>query len=261
MEAIKGLNPSRSVIYKSVEERDLKLHIFNPTDHQDSQNKPVIIYFFGGGWVSGTPTQFFPHCHHLASRGLVAISAEYRVKNNDGTSPIECVKDGKSAVRWVKKNATELGIDPNKVILGGGSAGGHVAAACATTQGFEEEHECSEISTIPNALVLYNPVFDNGPEGYGHERVKDYWKEFSPYHNLSESTPPTLVLLGTQDDLIPVKTAEGYRDRMTELGGRCDLVLYEGQQHGFFNLGKNPEYYEKTQKDSDKFLSSLGLLS
>jgi acetyl esterase/lipase len=192
---------------------------------------------------------------------MVAVSAEYRVKNRHGTTPYECVKDGKSAIRWVRMHAPELGINPDRIAAGGGSAGGHVAAATGTVKGFEEPSEDKTISAKPNALVLFNPVFDNGPGGYGHDRVQDHWQDFSPMHNIDKDTPPTIVFLGTKDKLIPVSTAQKYRDLMTQAGRRCDLHLYEGQPHGFFNYrdGKNTYYYQ-TVIEADRFLASLGYL-
>jgi acetyl esterase/lipase len=188
---------------------------------------------------------------------MVAICAEYRVKMQHQTTPKECVMDGKSAVRWIRSHAKELGIDPDRLAAGGGSAGGHVAAATGTTQGMEEIGQDLSISSKPDALVLFNPVFDNGPEGYGHNRVKDYWQDFSPMHNIGKDAPPTIVFLGTKDSLIPVAAAEEYKRRMEEQDRRCDLHLYEGQPHGFFNRAR---YYE-TLLETDRFLISLGFLS
>ena len=188
---------------------------------------------------------------------MVAICADYRTKKKHNTSPQECVKDGKSAVRWIRRHAKELGIDPNRLAAGGGSAGGHVAAATGTLKGFDEEGEDTSVSCVPNALVLFNPVFDNSPDGYGHDRVKAYWKQFSPMHNIAKGTPPTVVFLGTKDKLIPVPTAQEYKKLMERVGARCDLHLYEGQKHGFFNRAR---YYE-TLLEADKFLVSLGFLS
>lgn len=258
------MEPTDVVAYKRVqneagEAEDLHLHIFTPEGHGQEDKRPAIVFFFGGGWNGGTPSQFFPHGAYLASRGMVAISAEYRVKSRHGTSPQACVMDGKSAVRWIRAHAEELGIDADRLAAGGGSAGGHVAAATATVTGFDDAKDDVKISCRPNALVLFNPVFDNGPEGYGYDRVADYWQDFSPMHNLSENTPPTVVFLGTQDKLIPVSTAEAYKKRMVENGCRCDLHLYDGQAHGFFNF-KNYENYVATVKEMDKFLASLGYL-
>lgn len=252
--------PDRMVRYKTVGDVELTLHVFNPPGHEAKDKRPAIVFFFGGGWNGGSPDQFYPQSEYLASRGMVAISAEYRVKKQHKTSPRECVQDGKSAVRWVRANSGSLGIDPNKLAAGGGSAGGHVAAAVALTDGFNEKGEDLFVSCRPNALVLFNPVFDNGPTGYGHDRVKAYWEAFSPMHNLDESAPPTIVFLGTRDSLIPVATAEEYKSRMEALGARCELRLYEGQPHGFFNQWKKNHKYRETMIETDEFLASLGYL-
>lgn len=251
------VQPGRIVEYKRVGDSTLTLHLFNPPGHKADDQTPAIVFFFGGGWTGGVPKQFYKQSAHLASRGMVAICAEYRIESKHQTSPRECVKDGKSAMRWVRSHAVELGIDPDRIAAGGGSAGGHVAAATATLAGFNEEGEDISVICKPAALVLFNPVFDNGPEGYGYDRVKDYWKEFSPLHNLDASAPPTLVMLGTKDNLIPVATAEAYQAKMKALGVRCDLILYEEQPHGFFNQAK----YQETLQAADDFLVSLGYLS
>lgn len=255
---IKGFKPDKTVIYKSVDEIDLKLDIFNPDGHQPTDKKPAILFFFGGGWSKGSMTQFHPFSDYIAKRGMVAICVDYRVSSRHETTPKECVQDGKSAMRWVRKHAAELGVDPDKILAGGGSAGGHIAAAVATLKGFNEKGEDENSSTRPVALVLCNPVFDNGPKGYGHKRVEAYWKEFSPMHNISKSTPPTIVFLGTKDKFIPVSTAEKYKELMEKSGGRCDLHIYQDETHGFFNH-KKAKYPEVIQ-DMDKFLVSLGYL-
>ena len=249
-------NPDKIVRYKTVGELELTLHVFNPPGHSNTALRPAIVFFFGGGWQGGTPTQFYKQSVYLASRGMVALCADYRTESKHGTPPEACVRDGKSALRWIRAHAAELGIDPQRVAAGGGSAGGQVAAATGTTQGFDEDGEDTSISCRPDALVLFNPVFDNGPGGYGHDRVKDDWEAFSPMHNINTNTPPTIVFLGRRDGLVPVATAEAYKMRMEEVGARCDLHLYDGQPHGFFNVAR---YYE-TLLEADKFLVSLGFL-
>ncbi|MBI1177467.1 alpha/beta hydrolase fold domain-containing protein [bacterium] len=256
---VDGFTPDKALIYKTVGKTELKLHVFNPAGQKHTDRRPAVVFFFGGGWNGGSPSQFYPHCHYLASRGMVAMSAEYRVKSRDNTVPRECVKDGKSAVRWIREHADELGIDPNRIAAGGGSAGGQMAAATGTTKAFEEPNENRKISSRPNALVLFNPVFDNGPTGYGYDRVKEYWQDFSPMHNIDETTPPMVVFFGTKDELVPVKTAEEYQRRMKANGRRCDLHLYPGQPHGFFNY-RNREFYNRTVIEMDRFLASLGYL-
>lgn len=257
----KTVAPDKRIVYKTVPGKDggkfeLKLHLFNPKDHKSGDKRPAIVFFFGGGWIEGSVEQFYPQSNYLASRGMVAICAEYRTENSHGTSPQECVKDGKSAMRWVRKHTGQLGIDPKKLAAGGGSSGGHIAAACAMVKGFNEDREDTSVSCRPEALVLFNPVFDNGPEGYGYDRVKEYWQSFSPMHNIDKDTPPTVVFFGTKDIHTPVATAEKYKELMENNGVRCDLHLYKDQEHAFFNEAK---YYE-TLLEADRFLISLGYL-
>jgi len=255
---IRGFDPDERLVYKTAGETELKLHVFYPEGHKASDQRPAIVFFFGGGWVDGSPSQFFPHCDYLASRGMVAMSAEYRVRSRYQTTPRECVQDGKSAVRWIRQHAETLGIDPEHILAGGGSAGGHVAAATGTLDSFEEDGEDLSISSRPVALVLFNPVFDNGPNGYGHDRVKDYWEAFSPMHNIDRETPPTVVFFGTKDKHVPASTAKEYKRRMEDFQRRCDLYLYKDQVHGFFNYGRG--FYEQPVQDMDRFLVSLGYL-
>jgi acetyl esterase len=230
--------PTTKVVFKKTEKLNLDLHIFTPEGHKAGDNRPAIVFFFGGGWNGGSPSQFYPHCQHLASKGMVAISANYRTKKSSGTTPDKCVIDGKSAVRYIRQHAKELGINPDMLAAGGGSAGGHVAAAVATTKGYHEEGEDAAISTTPNALVLFNPVYDNGPEGYGYDRVKDYYKSFSPMHNIRKGMPPTLTFLGTKDSLIPVATAEAFKAKMESVGSRSELMLFKDRTHGFSTRAK-----------------------
>ncbi len=252
------LDGARSEVYKSIGDTRLSLYIFEPTGHKATDRRPAAVFFFGGGWNGGTPTQFEPHCRYLASRGMVAITADYRVKSRNGTTPFECVKDGKSAVRWVRANAARLGIDPHRIAAGGGSAGGHVAAATGTVPGLEEDGEDQTVSAVPNALILFNPVYDNGPDGYGYDRVSDRYKEISPLHNIRVGAPPTVVFLGTEDKLIPVTTAKKYEEAMKAVGSRCDTHLYENQPHGFFNKGRSGDrFYLQTVRAMDEFLISL----
>ena len=252
--------PDRVVVYKRVGGGELRLHIFTPAGQGAGERCAAVVFFHGGGWNGGEADQFFPQCEYFASRGMVAMSADYRTATSHGTSPAECVKDGKSALRWVRRHAAELGIDPDRLAAGGSSAGGQMAAAAGTIAGFNEEGEDLSISCRPDVLVLFNPVFDNGPGGYGYERVGEYWREFSPLHNIAADMPPAIVFLGDKDDLIPPATGEEFKRRMTEKGIRCDLHIYANQPHGFFNYA-NREMFVETVIEADKFLASLGFLT
>ena len=86
------------VVYKTVNEAALKMHVYRP--RKPAVPAAAIVFFFGGGWKNGSPDQFFAHCEHLAARGMVAISAEYRVKSRHGATPFDCVADARSAIRY-----------------------------------------------------------------------------------------------------------------------------------------------------------------
>lgn len=258
-----NLPAARAEIYKKASGDDLYLYIFDSEGHDAAKKKlPAIIFFFGGGWSSGSPDQFEQHSRYLAKRGMVAICADYRVKSRQQTTPKECVADGKSAIRWIRANAERLGIDPNRIVAGGGSAGGHVAAATGMIDGMDDPaDQKSSVSSKPNALALFNPVYDNSPGGYGNNRVKEWFPLISPAHNISKDDPPTIVFLGTKDNLIPVATAEKFKADMEAVGLKSVLHLYEGQEHGFFNESKGgTENFLDTLRKTDAFLVGLGYL-
>lgn len=247
------------VTYKEVDSVSLDLTFYYPTHFGENTKYPVIVFFFGGGWKGGSIAQFREHARYFASRGMMAVLADYRVSNRHHTSPFEAVKDAKSAIRYLRKSAGKLGIDKNRIVASGGSAGGHLAAAAGNISGLEEESEDLTVSSKPDALVLFNPVFDNGPQGYGYDRIGERYPEISPIHNIRQGAPPTIVFLGTEDQLIPVATAKEYQAKMENVGSRCDLFLYEGEKHGFFNI-KNEKNYKNTLYKADQFLQSLGYL-
>ena len=189
------LSPDEIVQWKKVPQRDrpLELHYFYPDNFKTTDSRPTVLFFFGGGWSGFNPNQFYPQAKYFASRGMLAICATYRTTGYYKTEPWHCVEDAKSAVRHLRSKASSLGIDPKRLIVGGGSAGGHLAAATATIKDWDSKDDDLQISSIPNVLLLFNPVFDNGPGGYGNNkkdsRVKDYWEKISPLHNLDGRQP------------------------------------------------------------------------
>ena len=251
-------------VLKETPQIKLRLHIFFPKDHKTTDRRPAIVFFFGGGWTGGSPGQFQRHSSYLASRGMVAACAEYRVKRKHDTTPFECVADGKSAVRWLRAHAAELGIDPDRLAAGGGSAGGHVAASTATLKGFDEPGEDLSVSSVPTALALFNPVVDTTKTGWqgGYRQLGARAEELSPVHHLEKGAPPTIIFHGSADKAVPVENVERFRDKMKELGSECKLIVFEGKGHGFFNYGRDKNVpYKKTVREMDLFLVALGYLA
>ena len=250
---------SDSILYKRVDSTSLYLFVDYPPGFDRSQTYPALVFFFGGGWRGGTTDQFEPQARYFARRGMICIRADYRVYGRHGTSPFESLMDAKSAIRYLREHAGQLHIDPQRIVASGGSAGGHLAAATALVKDFNEASDLLSYSCVPNALVLFNPVIDNGPGGYAFDRIGEHYKAFSPLHNIRAGAPPTIFFLGTEDNLIPVETAHYYQLVMEKAGSRCDLFLYDGQGHGFFNPGRGG-FYKKTVAEANRFLTSLGYL-
>ena len=257
--SIQICNSQEEILYKRVDTTQLFLEVHYPPNMESSRSYPAMVFFFGGGWVGGNRSQFLHQAQYFAKRGVVCFLADYRTSKVNGTTPFESVKDAKSAIRFIRKNATKFNIDVTKLIASGGSAGGHLAAATALVEGYNDPADDMSIDCIPNALVLFNPVVDNGPGGYGYERIGEAYKDFSPLHNIKKDAPSTILFLGTKDHLIPVVTAEYYKLVMEKVESRCDLKLYDGKGHGFFNY-KDFESYKSTVAAADQFLVSLGYL-
>ncbi|MDG2170377.1 MAG: alpha/beta hydrolase, partial [Opitutales bacterium] len=229
------MEPTQKVVYKTVDNRSLNLHIFNPEGHQATDTRVVFITFHGGGWVNRDARYFYPFVDHFAKKGMVGISVGYRLHDKKaGISVFDCVKDARSAVRYVRKHARELGINPNKIIVSGGSAGAHLAAGTALFDDVNETTDDLTVSTTPNLLVLYYPVIDTSVDGYGNEKIGDRWKELSPVDQVHSSMPPTLVLHGTGDEITPYAGAKQFEQNMLEADNQCQLISVEGGRHGYF---------------------------
>jgi acetyl esterase/lipase len=247
-------------IYKKVDDRELALYVTKPDGWKSTDTRPAIVFFHGGGWTGGSPGQFTEHSRYFASRGLVCVQVQYRLLDKKNSDPPEiCVRDAKSGMRWVRSRASELGIDPDRIASGGGSAGGHLAAFVGMVDGNDDPADDLKISPKSNAMLLFNPVFDNGPGGWGAKRVGDRFKEFSPFHNVTKDDPPAIVFLGSKDALIPVKTAHNFQKSMKTSGVDCEVMIFDGMTHGFFNYGKHDgkPYYE-TVTACDRMLAKLG---
>lgn len=270
---------SRVEVYRTIGDVKLNAYIFEPKDHAKTDRRPAAVFFFGGGWKGGTPGQFLPQCLHLAERGMVAISVDYRVSSRHKVFPQDCVRDAKAAIRWVRANAERLGVDPDRIVAGGGSAGGHLAAATALLPGFEDEDN-KGVSSTPNAMLLFNPAVVLAPvEGHPDllpaekfadiaERCDGRPQEVSPYHFVRAGLPPSIIFHGTNDEAVAFPTVQLFQKAMSAASNRCELKAYEGQPHGFFNPGRWKDeagagaklHYYKTLAEVDGFLESLDYL-
>lgn len=251
------LKPDRVRVYKEVAGRQLEMHIFEP--EKRSGPVPCYLVIHGGGWAGGAPPRMYPFAAHYARLGMVGISLQYRLYNpKTGVSVFDCVKDARSAMRWLRAHAGELGIDPEKIIVSGGSAGGHLAAATALFDGVNDEADDAGLAVAPAALILLFPVIDTSAEGYGNAKIGERWRELSPAHNVRPGLPPTITFHGTGDKVTPYAGARAFHEAMLEKGNRSLLITHEGGAHGYLMF--DASLYEETMTKSDAFLRELGLL-
>jgi acetyl esterase len=249
-----GQENTKTFTYTKTQQADLDIVVHFPPGWKETDKRPGIVFFFGGGWENGTIKAFEPQAQYFASRGLVTARADYRVKSPHGVTPKECVDDARNAIRWFRQNAASLGVDPDKIVASGGSAGGHIAA-CTTLMPPSESKD-DQVSCKANALLLFNPVLRFGPQMLKRvDNDEAVGKAISPVLYLAKESPPTLLFYGTDDFLI--KQGEEFIQRSKELGHRAEMFTAEKQPHGFFH--KSP-WKEKTLQRADEFLVSLGYL-
>tara|TARA_Y100000992_G_scaffold165592_1_gene111214 strand:- start:1971 stop:2933 length:963 start_codon:yes stop_codon:yes gene_type:complete len=252
------------VKYKTTSHGDLFLHIFKPDRLEESKNSSALVLFHGGGFKSGDPGQFYPQAKYLSQFGITVISAEYRIKNKHGTDRIHSILDGKSAVEWISENSKKLGIDKNKIAVGGGSAGGFMASVIPmplrsimkSSGSLMDIAQNEPIASLisPAAAILYNPGLDLElmTDKYFNKRGVD-----STFSELKKGYPPTLILLGSDDWLTSKSKANRFCLQLHKYGVRCDIVIYQGQEHGFFNSKRN--LFDTTLR-VESFLSELKFL-
>jgi acetyl esterase/lipase len=247
---------SKIETYKKTPQGGLKMYIHLPPGWKAEDKRPAIVFFFGGGWTGGSVRQFLRQADYLAGRGMVAARADYRVKSRHKVTPDKCVEDARSAVRWIRARAARLGVDPDRIVASGGSAGGHLAACTAVTDGPEDKDEDKSVSSRANAMVLFNPALNfTSMERLmsrlgGDEKLA---RQISPTLHLKKDSPPALLLFGSKDFLLA--QCKEWMAKAKKIGHKSELYLAEGPGHGFFN--RSP-WYERTLYRADEFLASLG---
>ncbi len=248
----------REVTYKTTTQADLKLHFYRPTSEVE-EHTPAILFFFGGGWTGGNHQHFATHSKYLATRGITAVTADYRIKSKHGTTPIEAIQDARDALRYLAEHGFELSIDTAKIAVSGGSAGGHLALCTALIDSFDDY---KKLEYAPKALVLYNPVVNTTSEGFGAKSLGKDSLKASPSHHLKANMPPTIIFHGEADTTVPLSNLVEMKDKTDSLGVAAEYVFFDGQKHGFFNVGRQPghHYFLETLYKTDQFLSKYDFL-
>ena len=245
--------PDRIITYVSGRGQAMDLHVFKARNTENNI-APALLLFHGGAWMLGAPRDMHRHCNFFAAKGIHCFSAAYRLGPDSGPDVEGAIDDARAAFDYLLNNAVALTIDPARIAVGGGSAGGHLAAALGA--GLPLNRKDLEAKR-PAALVLYNPMVDLSPCTPDHHLVAGFWGSVSPLHHVDATLPPTLLMVGSEDPEVPIATAETFCATAVAAGAFCELVIYEGQTHGFFN---KPKYLRLTGERTVEFLSGQGLL-
>ena len=235
--------------YKKVDGKELKLSVFFPKDYTEEKKFPTILIFHGGSWRKGDPNMHYADCKYWASRGMLAVSVSYRLKDRDNIEvPRECMKDAKSALRYLRSKAESLKVDVNKMVVAGGSAGGQLAASTAMIPELNDGAYDLSVSARPQAIILYNPWF----------KCKE---ELSPTHNIKKDLPPMIIFSGGKDPGIPVEEMQDFHKEMKNAGNQVKLYIGKDGKHGFCN-GRNKynAFFYWSLKLADDFLVEQGIL-
>ncbi len=249
--------PGKTYIYKHSAGKPRQMEIYFPPNHDPAKAKvPGMILFHGGGWSGGSLGQFRIACAYFASRGLVCATSEYQMLSGPDAKKLPagetkkrvCVTDAKSAIRWFKQKAPELGIDPQRIITGGGSAGGHISALATLNPGLNDPADPKDIDTSVVAYLWFNPAFATDDD-------KD--PEIDVLHHLKPDLAPAIAFFGDKDAW--KKGWDIAHAKLKSLGTKTiDLQIAPGQSHSFFNSGP---WQTVTLIAADKFLVKHGLLT
>lgn len=251
----------KSEVYKTIDDIKLRMRIFEPKDHVTKDLIGVLIFLQGSGG-----SQFFPQCKYFAERGMVTLTAQFRVpiRHKKFWPYFESISDGKSAIRYCRSQLSKFNINPNKIAVAGASQGSIVALGSALIEGLESKAEDLNISSEPNALILLStPIpYWKFIVDYTHKKRPN---EMSLIHNIRKKLPPT-IFIHAYEDFVPFDDVKKFIQKMKSAGNDCELFLFEGKEHGFIKRGKSEgemydnKPYEKSLIIIEEFLSKLDYL-
>ena len=248
--------PGKEFVYKTSHGQPQKIEVYFPKDHDPAKERlPAVLLFHGGGWSGGNLVQFRYACDYFAKRGLVAATADYYMHSESeraalgpgGKRKRACVTDAVSALRWFKQHADELGIDPERIVLGGGSAGGHIAMMATLNRSLDDPSDPTNIDTSVVGFLLFNPAFTT--------KGRDNDDEVDVFTHLKPGIAPSLFMFGEKDAWKPA--SDELVPALRKSGAQAKMLVADGVGHSFW---MQPEWYDCCLVECDHFLVSLGVL-
>ncbi|MCC6491830.1 MAG: alpha/beta hydrolase [Pirellulales bacterium] len=237
-----AVSVQKGIEYGKAGDASLQLDLYSAKDL--AAPAPALVFIHGGGWKGGNRQVYHNYCVRFAERGYVAATVSYRLS---GVAPFPAaVEDVKRAVRWLRAHAEELKLDPDHMGVAGGSAGGHLAMMVGYSSDapqLDGNGESSAVSSRVQAVVdLYGPtdltadVARNADEvtsflGKTYDEAPEAFRRASPITYVTPDDPPTLVLHGSLDSVVPIEQAEALAAKLKQAGVSCDFDRVEGWPH------------------------------
>ena len=252
LKSIENVSVESNLVYGKGGERDLKLTLYYPIEGEGPY--PAIVFIHGGGWRAGHPGHFARQAMYLTANGYVCACIEYRL-STEAIFPA-AIEDSKCAIRWMRGYAAkQYRVDPERIAVGGGSAGGHLALLAGTSGGVQELEGTGgwrEFSSRVQLVIAYNPACEfigktnaavTAFLGGTYEEAPERYHQATPETYLDGSDPPMLLLHGTEDKIVPYRESVDFVAALKALGLEAQLYTEEGAGHGWFN---RPPHFEPT---------------
>lgn len=249
----------KNIEYKSIEGKSLQLDICKSKD--TNTTAPLLVFLHGGGWRKGDRTDMMPFLVDFAGRGYVTATVSYRF----GPYP-QCVEDISDAVTWFYNHGDEYGYDPDRIALVGGSAGAHLAMMAAygwksktmNSDSNENSHHIKAVVNIFGPVDLTTDFAKHHPTavsfiGKSYEEAPEVYKEASPLQYVDKDSPPTMIIQGTSDELVPNSQADQLKEKLDSLGVPCVDYRFPLWPHAMilvqrvydYSLPKMNDFFEK----------------
>ena len=224
--------------------RSLKADIFLPP--LEEKSRPAVLFIHGGGWIEGDRSQLRGYGILLARLGFVCMCNSYRL-SNESIWPAQ-IQDVNCAIRYLRANATDLGLDPNRIGVSGNSAGGHLSLMAAATnydQIFEGEGGSNEVSseikavcaiyppTTIRQLEMLNPLENAFLMLMGKEAKKEDYDKASPLNYITEDYPPCMLIHGSTDSVVRLKDSTKFYEKLIEFNRPASLHIFSEEEHAF----------------------------
>ncbi len=251
---------AQTFIYRDLKPEPLRLFVAKPEGWRTNDHRPAMIYFFGGAWTRGNPSKSIGWARMVAKWGMVGIAPDYRTVEHFSTTPVESTADARAAMRWVEDHAAELGVDVNKIVVGGSSAGGHLALWTAIVKApFGSKPEESP-TTKPAALVLISAPGDLSLEAWKDKpsqvkRFGPHISDVSPLQLLDARMPPVIMFHGDADKTVPYRIAVALHDKLIATTNVCEFTTIPGGGHGI-----PPDWKDKSREMIKEFLTKQKIL-